>query len=220
MNCLYASLWQHCTLLPWKRPAGSKRQHKGYNQPKRKLLSRNRDLLSPSLTLLCFPTSSSSICLPAVRCTEPPHTGSCRESFTKWYYNPVHQECFRFNYGGCYGNENRFDSKESCKRTCKGVTGGWARSQPLQKPTVSRGLFEALCTLANSNVTILYFCFQKRTYMQERRSLNGECLRARQVINLSPPPPPPPALKGNTTTFKKSYVLFLWYRTVQSIYSI
>ncbi|XP_040916903.1 kunitz-type protease inhibitor 1a [Toxotes jaculatrix] len=57
-----------------------------------------------------------------VRCTEPPNTGSCRDSFTKWYYNPIQQDCFRFNYGGCQGNENRFDSKESCMRLCRGVT--------------------------------------------------------------------------------------------------
>ncbi|KAK5857237.1 hypothetical protein PBY51_010495 [Eleginops maclovinus] len=57
-----------------------------------------------------------------VRCTELPDTGNCRDSLTKWYYNPIHQECFRFNYGGCQGNDNRFDTKETCKRICKGVT--------------------------------------------------------------------------------------------------
>ncbi|XP_041703500.1 kunitz-type protease inhibitor 1 [Coregonus clupeaformis] len=57
-----------------------------------------------------------------VRCTEHPKTGNCRDSFTKWYYNPVYQKCFRFNYGGCYGNENRFDTEDACMRTCKLVT--------------------------------------------------------------------------------------------------
>lgn len=57
-----------------------------------------------------------------VRCTEVPDTGNCRDSFTKWYYNPVQQTCLRFNYGGCQGNENRFESKESCMKICRGVT--------------------------------------------------------------------------------------------------
>ncbi|XP_070776160.1 kunitz-type protease inhibitor 1a [Enoplosus armatus] len=57
-----------------------------------------------------------------VRCTELPDTGGCRDSLTRWYYNPVHEDCFRFNYGGCQGNENRFDSKESCVAFCRGVT--------------------------------------------------------------------------------------------------
>lgn len=59
-----------------------------------------------------------------VRCTEVPDTGSCRDSFTKWYYNPLQKDCFRFNYGGCQGNENRFESKEQCTTVCHGVTGG------------------------------------------------------------------------------------------------
>ncbi|KAJ4939246.1 hypothetical protein JOQ06_028702 [Pogonophryne albipinna] len=57
-----------------------------------------------------------------VRCTELPDTGNCRDSLTKWYYNPLHKDCFRFNYGGCPGNDNRFDSKETCARVCHGVT--------------------------------------------------------------------------------------------------
>uniref|UniRef100_A0A3P9QCX6 Serine peptidase inhibitor, Kunitz type 1 a n=1 Tax=Poecilia reticulata TaxID=8081 RepID=A0A3P9QCX6_POERE len=56
-------------------------------------------------------------------CTDEPETGTCRDSFTKWYYDPLSQSCLRFNYGGCEGNENRFDSKEQCMAECHGVTG-------------------------------------------------------------------------------------------------
>lgn len=57
-----------------------------------------------------------------VRCTEPPHTGTCRDKITRWYYNPLKQQCFRFNYGGCHGNENNFESSEQCMKVCRGVT--------------------------------------------------------------------------------------------------
>ncbi|XP_028995637.1 kunitz-type protease inhibitor 1a [Betta splendens] len=57
------------------------------------------------------------------RCTQPPDTGGCRESFTKWYYSPGRKACLRFNFGGCQGNNNRFDSEDACQSTCHGVTG-------------------------------------------------------------------------------------------------
>uniref|UniRef100_A0A8C2QB50 Serine peptidase inhibitor, Kunitz type 1 a n=1 Tax=Cyprinus carpio TaxID=7962 RepID=A0A8C2QB50_CYPCA len=57
-----------------------------------------------------------------VHCVEPPVTGSCRASFTNWYYNPYDGSCHRFNYGGCDGNENRFKTEEECMQSCNGVT--------------------------------------------------------------------------------------------------
>lgn len=57
-----------------------------------------------------------------VRCTEPAITGSCRDEITRWYYNPLHEKCFRFNYGGCHGNENNFETDEQCMKMCRGVT--------------------------------------------------------------------------------------------------
>lgn len=75
------------------------------------------DLSNNFGTLLEIPVNEQK-----VRCTELPYTGDCRDSITKWYYHPVQRECFRFNYGGCRGNENRFDSQEACKKFCKGVT--------------------------------------------------------------------------------------------------
>nr|XP_033504029.1 kunitz-type protease inhibitor 1-like [Epinephelus lanceolatus] len=56
------------------------------------------------------------------RCAEPPRTGPCRASFSRWYYDPLDRKCSRFTYGGCDGNKNNFEEEEKCKETCKGVT--------------------------------------------------------------------------------------------------
>ncbi len=38
--------------------------------------------------------------------------------FEKWGYDEEVGKCVMFVYGGCQGNENRFDSEEACKARC------------------------------------------------------------------------------------------------------
>nr|XP_045602187.1 tissue factor pathway inhibitor-like [Procambarus clarkii] len=51
-------------------------------------------------------------------CFLPPTTGFCRAHFTSFFYNPETHACDCFVYGGCKGNENRFDTLDECMRTC------------------------------------------------------------------------------------------------------
>ncbi|XP_054653594.1 kunitz-type protease inhibitor 1a [Dunckerocampus dactyliophorus] len=103
-----------------------------------------------------------------VRCTEPPDTGSCRDSLTRWYYNPLQQHCFRFNYGGCQGNENRFDSKEACGKVCRGVTEKdvFARKEEFER-RVSESQTSVIAIAAILGIAIvillgiLFYCFMK-----------------------------------------------------------
>lgn len=43
---------------------------------------------------------------------------SCMLSVPKWTYNIDTDRCLLFAYGGCEGNENRFDSEWECKAIC------------------------------------------------------------------------------------------------------
>lgn len=45
--------------------------------------------------------------------------GTCDKYKIYWYFNQVDKECVRFYYGGCEGNQNRFENKENCEMTCK-----------------------------------------------------------------------------------------------------
>lgn len=56
------------------------------------------------------------------QCTDPPRTGPCRAKFIHWYYDPLSKKCHRFTFGGCDGNENNFEKKQECIKTCDGVT--------------------------------------------------------------------------------------------------
>ncbi|XP_065722467.2 papilin isoform X3 [Drosophila suzukii] len=51
-------------------------------------------------------------------CLLPKASGPCTGSEKKWYFNADYNRCEEFQYGGCYGTSNRFDTKEQCQGNC------------------------------------------------------------------------------------------------------
>ncbi|KAI5621691.1 collagen alpha-1(XXVIII) chain precursor [Silurus asotus] len=54
----------------------------------------------------------------AVGCTEGLDPGPCRSYEVKWYYDRLANACAQFWYGGCNGNNNRFNTQQSCVDAC------------------------------------------------------------------------------------------------------
>uniref|UniRef100_V9KIA0 Tissue factor pathway inhibitor n=1 Tax=Callorhinchus milii TaxID=7868 RepID=V9KIA0_CALMI len=52
-------------------------------------------------------------------CTLQAKTGRCKAYFRKFFFNILTQNCELFTYGGCDGNENRFETIEECEAKCK-----------------------------------------------------------------------------------------------------
>lgn len=52
------------------------------------------------------------------RCSLVLSQGTCRDYIIRWYYDKQANSCAQFWYGGCGGNENRFDTENECKKTC------------------------------------------------------------------------------------------------------
>ncbi|MEE6489877.1 hypothetical protein FKM82_015709 [Ascaphus truei] len=44
--------------------------------------------------------------------------GSCKASLERFYFNIYTRKCEHFEYGGCGGNENNFETKEECREKC------------------------------------------------------------------------------------------------------
>ncbi|XP_060846635.1 papilin isoform X4 [Rhopalosiphum padi] len=51
-------------------------------------------------------------------CQLPRVEGPCRGDFRQWYYDKNSDRCFQFRYGGCQGNSNRFNDRQSCESRC------------------------------------------------------------------------------------------------------
>ncbi|WP_437576129.1 BPTI/Kunitz domain-containing protein [Sorangium sp. So ce887] len=63
-------------------------------------------------------TSTASGELPN-RCALPQETGPCDGAFPSYWHDPSTGVCVPFTYGGCEGNENRFESLEACQEACQ-----------------------------------------------------------------------------------------------------
>jgi hypothetical protein len=56
------------------------------------------------------------------RCTLPSAPGNCNAYFPAYFHNPKNGVCEPFVYGGCGGNDNRFETREECQAACPGGT--------------------------------------------------------------------------------------------------
>ena len=51
-------------------------------------------------------------------CMLPSVPGPCEGYYPRYAYNSKTKSCQSFNYGGCHGNNNRFESNDECEAVC------------------------------------------------------------------------------------------------------
>uniref|UniRef100_A0A3B4XET7 Serine peptidase inhibitor, Kunitz type 1 b n=1 Tax=Seriola lalandi dorsalis TaxID=1841481 RepID=A0A3B4XET7_SERLL len=91
----------------------------------------------------------------------PPHTGPCRASHTRWYYDPLNRKCHHFTFGGCDGNDNNFEEEDKCSDTCAGVTGTTHKMSSPGSPGDSGTLAVFLSVAILALLAIMTYCFLK-----------------------------------------------------------
>jgi hypothetical protein len=74
----------------------------------------------------------SSVTAPTANICDLPHeAGVCKGYFPRWHYSREDNACKQFIFGGCAGNENRFENREECENRCLAKT-----SKPIEGPGV------------------------------------------------------------------------------------
>ncbi|XP_045168888.2 papilin-like [Mercenaria mercenaria] len=53
-------------------------------------------------------------------CDKPADAGPCEAIIPRYFYNTKTCQCERFNWGGCGGNSNNFQTSEGCLKACRG----------------------------------------------------------------------------------------------------
>ncbi|XP_032814791.2 carboxypeptidase inhibitor SmCI-like [Petromyzon marinus] len=85
-------------------------------------------------------------------CRPDAETGRCRAHITRYFYNMTLGMCMPFVYGGCGGNNNRFEDMESCVFSC------------IEKPNTPRECLSRHDTgNCQGNFRRFYYNIQKRS---------------------------------------------------------
>ncbi|PIO29058.1 hypothetical protein AB205_0034210 [Aquarana catesbeiana] len=71
-------------------------------------------------------------------CRLHPGPGPCSANITRYFYNTSSMACESFQYGGCIGNHNNFNTEQECIQTCR--TKGWYTLMWLQHSAIMNQL--------------------------------------------------------------------------------
>ena len=64
-------------------------------------------------------------------CMQTKEKGPCDESLERYFFDTSMGKCLRFNFGGCYGNDNNFESIEECESTCHALIESAISAKPM-----------------------------------------------------------------------------------------
>ncbi|KAM3958095.1 LOW QUALITY PROTEIN: proteoglycan-like sulfated glycoprotein papilin [Aphomia sociella] len=93
-------------------------------------------------------------------CSQPLEVGNCVNDYANWYYDSQRDECYKFSYSGCNGNDNRFETREDCEGRCRRRPAATTATPPVATPPQA---IEQECRIPESlepcgaNITAFYY---------------------------------------------------------------
>ncbi|XP_077578549.1 kunitz-type protease inhibitor 2 [Stigmatopora nigra] len=107
------------------------------------------------------------------QCLSSPDPGPCRAAFPKFYYHAESDSCKLFVYGGCQGNQNRYDSEDHCLAQCSGFADNYFAGRDNTRNRWTAGFFilltlAAVCTVL---VSALVVTMLRRVHVSRRASV-------------------------------------------------
>ena len=82
-----------------------------------------------STRFLVLAVAAAALAVSAQAFQRPSHceldreVGPCKGKFVRYGFDRTTGECGDFVYGGCQGNDNKFQTLELCREECMGVSG-------------------------------------------------------------------------------------------------
>ncbi|KAI8425354.1 hypothetical protein MSG28_007115 [Choristoneura fumiferana] len=66
-------------------------------------------------------------------CHLPKSIGGCGDAYQRWYYDSEYEQCGQFQYTGCLGNANNFETREKCQKQCQPARNEDQCKQPIER---------------------------------------------------------------------------------------